>query len=228
LDNDADASGKKLWQWLGDVEFVSQDGVMPPIFSTQLEDWEAFRQKWQWDNRSMYASHDGLAAFLESRKKRYLHKGESKVVSDSSFKEIARHIWNYERGTWSCLAERASSHTNRRLRDALGLINSRKAWNQLVHFETSLSLLTKPTTTIKDTNTYRRWENIVHLKSCERNGSSSNCLFSKLRHLRKSKRTAKVWVEVAARKGRHKIATIPHPVNSPHAGKGGKTLNVST
>jgi hypothetical protein len=92
LDNDANASGKKLWTWLGDVEFVSQDGVMSPIFSTQLEDWEAFRQKWQWDNRGMYASHDGLAAFLESRKKRYLHKGESKVVSDPSFKETARHM----------------------------------------------------------------------------------------------------------------------------------------
>ena len=69
---------------------------MPPVFSTQLEDWESFKHKWQWDNRGKYAGDEGFFGFLELWRKRYLHKGESEMVSDVSFEETARQIWKYE------------------------------------------------------------------------------------------------------------------------------------
>lgn len=73
-----------------------QDGHVPPLFSTQLEDWESFQHKWQWDNRGKFASSEGFTTFLKSRRKRYLHKGESELVSDPSFEATVRKIWDYE------------------------------------------------------------------------------------------------------------------------------------
>ncbi|KAH8696864.1 hypothetical protein GQ44DRAFT_779505 [Phaeosphaeriaceae sp. PMI808] len=64
---DANANRKILEPWLGDT-----------------------------DNRGKYAGDEGFAAFLESRRKRYLHKGELEVVSDHSFEETAKQIWEYE------------------------------------------------------------------------------------------------------------------------------------
>ena len=93
---DAKASREKLELWLGDTDSGQPNGDVPPAFSAQLKDWEIFQQKWQWDNRGRYAGDEGFAAFLESRKRRYLHKGESEVVSDHSFEETARRIWEYE------------------------------------------------------------------------------------------------------------------------------------
>lgn len=117
---DAGASKEILRRWLGNIDSGSRDGDVPPAFSTQLEDWESFQHKWQWDNRGKYASDEGFTAFLESRRKRCLHKGESEVVSDPSFGATARN-----RDIWSCPAERVSRHTRRRSRNALRLTNSR-------------------------------------------------------------------------------------------------------
>jgi hypothetical protein len=66
----------------------SQDGVLP-VFS----DWMSFQHKWQWDNRGKYAGDEGFSAFLESRRKRYLHKGELGMVADPSFEAIVRRAW---------------------------------------------------------------------------------------------------------------------------------------
>ena len=93
---DAEASKEILRPWLGDTDLGCRDGDVPPAFSTQLEDWESFQHKWQWDNRGKYAGEEGFTPFLESRRKRYLHKGELKVVSDPSFEATARQIWEYE------------------------------------------------------------------------------------------------------------------------------------
>ena len=93
---DAKASKKMLVPWLGDTDSGYQNDTIPSVFSTQLEDWESFQHKWQWDNRGKYAGDEGFAAFLESRRRRCLHKGELQVVSDPSFEATARHIWDYE------------------------------------------------------------------------------------------------------------------------------------
>ena len=93
---DVNAGREKLELWLGGTDSSRQDGDVPPAFSAQLEDWETFQHKWQWDNRGRYAGDEGFAAFLESRRKRYLYKGESGVVLDHSFEETARRIWEYE------------------------------------------------------------------------------------------------------------------------------------
>ena len=57
---DAEASMEILRPWLADTEPGSEDGDVPPLFSTQLEDWESFQQKWQWDNRGRYAGDEGF------------------------------------------------------------------------------------------------------------------------------------------------------------------------
>lgn len=93
---DAEASSEILTQWLDDPDSGFRDGHVPPLFSTQLEDWESFQHKWQWDNRGKYASSEGFTSFLESQRKRWLHKGESKLVSDPSFEATTRKIWEYE------------------------------------------------------------------------------------------------------------------------------------
>ncbi|MCJ1425041.1 hypothetical protein MMC29_002929 [Sticta canariensis] len=93
---DVEASREMLRPWLGDKDLGSRDGDVPPAFSAQLDDWELFQHRWQWDNRGKYAGDEGFAAFLESRRKRYLHKGESEIVSDPSFEETARRIWKHE------------------------------------------------------------------------------------------------------------------------------------
>ena len=96
IPRDAEACREILRLWLDDPDSGCQDGHVPPLFSTQLEDWESFQHKWLWDNRGKFASDEGFTTFLESRRKRYLHKGESALVSDPSFEATARHIWDYE------------------------------------------------------------------------------------------------------------------------------------
>ena len=86
----AEAYRKTFGPWLGDTNTDSRDGDVPPVFSTQLEDWTSFQHKWQWDNRGKFAGDEGFSAFLESRKKRYLHKGELEMVSDPSFEATVR------------------------------------------------------------------------------------------------------------------------------------------
>ncbi|KAH6628926.1 hypothetical protein F5144DRAFT_655647 [Chaetomium tenue] len=71
-------------------------GDVPPLFSAQLEDWLTFRNKWQWDNRGSLASDEGFTSFLESPRRRYLHRGEAAAVSNPSFEAAFRHAWEYE------------------------------------------------------------------------------------------------------------------------------------
>ena len=94
---DVEAEKKNFEQWLGDIDSGSRDGDVPLVFSTQLEDWESFQHKWQWDNRGKFAGNEGFSAFLESRRNKYLHKGELKVVSDPSFKVMIKQTWKYEK-----------------------------------------------------------------------------------------------------------------------------------
>lgn len=56
----------------------------------------SFKHKWQWDNRGKIAAEEGFSAYLESRRRRYLHKGEVEMVSDGSFETTARQAWKYE------------------------------------------------------------------------------------------------------------------------------------
>ncbi|KAL7967283.1 hypothetical protein HDV63DRAFT_406915 [Trichoderma sp. SZMC 28014] len=93
---DVESSREMLMPWLGDKNLKCQDGDVPPVFSAQLDDWESFQHKWQWDNRGKYAGDEGFAAFLDSRRKRFLHKGETGVVSNPSFEDTARRIWQHE------------------------------------------------------------------------------------------------------------------------------------
>ncbi len=92
-----ESSKEILRLWLDDSsDWSCRDGDVPPAFSMQLEDWESFQHKWQWDNRGKYAGDEGFTAFSESRRRRWLHKGESDLVSDPSFEATARHIWQHE------------------------------------------------------------------------------------------------------------------------------------
>ncbi|KAI9671162.1 MAG: hypothetical protein M1817_003669 [Caeruleum heppii] len=93
---DAKANREGLEPWLSDTDPGSRDGNVPPVFSTQLEDWESFKHQWQWDNRGKYAGDEGFFGFLESKRKRWLHMGEPKVVSDPTFEDTTRHIWEYK------------------------------------------------------------------------------------------------------------------------------------
>ena len=97
---DAAVDKKSLEPWLNDKTSGSQDGDVPSVFSEQLEDWESFRHKWQWDNRGKIASEEGFSAFFESIKKKYLHQGETKWVSNPSFEETIRRVWEYESRFW--------------------------------------------------------------------------------------------------------------------------------
>ncbi|OXV12135.1 hypothetical protein Egran_00105 [Elaphomyces granulatus] len=93
---DAEVDRENFGPWLDDTLSRSRDGDVLPVFSTQLEDWMSFQHKWQWDNRGKYAGDEGFSASLESRRRRYLHKGELEMVSDPSFEAMARQIWKYE------------------------------------------------------------------------------------------------------------------------------------
>lgn len=93
---DADGDRETLTPWLGTTASDGRDDDVPPIFSTQLEDWETFQQKWQWDNRGKYAGEEGFSAFLGSQRREFLHKGEDKWVSNPMFEDTIRSVWKHE------------------------------------------------------------------------------------------------------------------------------------
>ncbi|KAI0398741.1 hypothetical protein F4802DRAFT_592198, partial [Xylaria palmicola] len=82
--------------WLGETGPSDGEGDVPPVFSTQLEDWMAFRQRWQWDNRGKAAGKQGFPAYLEWQRKMYLHKGEVDIVADPLFETTIKWIWDNE------------------------------------------------------------------------------------------------------------------------------------
>lgn len=91
-----ESSKETLRLWLDDTDWRCRDGDFLPAFSMQLEDWESFQHKWQWDNRGKYAGDEGFTAFFESQRKRFLHKGESGWVSNPDFEPAGRSIWQLE------------------------------------------------------------------------------------------------------------------------------------
>lgn len=67
---DLDADGDKLEPWLPEYKDPDRrDDDLPPVFSTQLKDWQLFQHKWQWDNRGRIACEEGFSAFLDSDRK---------------------------------------------------------------------------------------------------------------------------------------------------------------
>ncbi|KAI0399053.1 hypothetical protein F4802DRAFT_591126 [Xylaria palmicola] len=93
---DAQPNSQATAPWLGETGPSDGEGDVPPVFSTQLEDWMAFRQRWQWDNRGKAAGKQGFPAYLEWQRKMYLHKGEVDIVADPSFETTIKRIWDNE------------------------------------------------------------------------------------------------------------------------------------
>lgn len=91
---DSDADGDKLEPWLPEYKDPERrhDDV-PPVFSTQLKDWQLFQHRWQWDNRGRIACEEGFSAFLDSQRKADLHMGEVKYVSDPWYEDMLRNVW---------------------------------------------------------------------------------------------------------------------------------------
>ncbi|KAI0868387.1 hypothetical protein GGS24DRAFT_482530 [Hypoxylon argillaceum] len=86
-----------LFPWIDGINLMGEPlvgGDVPPLFSTQLEDWQAFQQRWQWDNRGKLEAEEGFSAFLESHTRFLLHKGRHKYVSCPTFEEESRMFWN--------------------------------------------------------------------------------------------------------------------------------------
>ncbi|KAL8938571.1 MAG: hypothetical protein Q9216_003821 [Gyalolechia sp. 2 TL-2023] len=81
--------------WLGDEGADLGDGNVPEIISTQLEHWNWFRQRWQWDNRGKAAGEEGFSAYLAWQRDVYLHRGELDMVTDPSFEATMRRIWDH-------------------------------------------------------------------------------------------------------------------------------------
>ena len=80
--------------WLGDEHLKLEDGDVPAILSTQLEHWNVFRQRWQWDNRGKAAGAAGFPAYLAGQRRLLLQKGEVEVAYDSSFEDTMKRIWD--------------------------------------------------------------------------------------------------------------------------------------
>ena len=93
---DVQMDNQAIAPWLGDTDSNNGDGDVPPVFSTQLEDWMSFRQRWQWDNRGKAAGKEGFPAYLAWQRKMYLHKGEVDMVAEPPFEAMTRRIWDHE------------------------------------------------------------------------------------------------------------------------------------
>lgn len=93
---DAQTDREALAPWLGDTVSNDRDSDVPPVFSTQLEDWISFQQRWQWDNRGKVLDKGGFPAYLEWQRKMYLYRGEVDMVSDPSFEATTKRIWEHK------------------------------------------------------------------------------------------------------------------------------------
>ncbi|KAL8856975.1 MAG: hypothetical protein Q9178_006470 [Gyalolechia marmorata] len=91
---DPDADGDELEPWLPEYKGPERrDDDLPPVFSTQLKDWQLFQYRWQWDNRGRIACEEGFSAFLDSDRKQELHGGETKEVSNPWYENTLRNVW---------------------------------------------------------------------------------------------------------------------------------------
>ena len=72
----------------------------------------------QWDNPGNIAGDEGFPAFLESRKKRHLHKREGKQLLTPRLRRRPGKHGSTSRDSQSYLGRKDSRHTHRRLRNA--------------------------------------------------------------------------------------------------------------
>ncbi|KAL9013452.1 MAG: hypothetical protein Q9173_001851, partial [Seirophora scorigena] len=94
---DPDADGDKLEPWLPEYKNPKRrDGDLPPVFSTQLKDWQLFQHTWQWDNRGKIACEEGFSAFLDWERKLDLHQGQHRCLADPWYEHDARLLWESE------------------------------------------------------------------------------------------------------------------------------------
>ncbi|KAL8858965.1 MAG: hypothetical protein Q9178_004446 [Gyalolechia marmorata] len=81
--------------WLSD-DPDSEDGIgdLKPVFTRQFWRWWEFRKS-QWDSRGLGDSEAGFSAFLEAEKRKHLAMGAKATVSQPSFNETTRRLWQY-------------------------------------------------------------------------------------------------------------------------------------
>ena len=79
--------------WLSDdPDSEIGDGDVKTIFTRQFARWWDFRKS-QWDNRGLGDSEEGFSAFLKANRRRYEELGAIRWVSDPSFDETMRRLW---------------------------------------------------------------------------------------------------------------------------------------
>lgn len=87
---------QEIAAWLSNDSPKLEEGDVPAILSTQLEHWNVFRQRWQWDNRGKAAGEAGFPAYLAGERRLLMHKGEVDVAYDPSFEDTMRRGWDYD------------------------------------------------------------------------------------------------------------------------------------
>ncbi|KAF1994017.1 hypothetical protein P154DRAFT_448666, partial [Amniculicola lignicola CBS 123094] len=88
------ASYEPVLPWLSDPDSASRKwGEIQTVFSRQLDRWWDFR-KWQWDNRGTADGDGGFSAFLAAERR--MCERRRIEVSDSSYEEIARRMWQWK------------------------------------------------------------------------------------------------------------------------------------
>ncbi|KAM3429694.1 hypothetical protein NHJ13734_008069 [Beauveria thailandica] len=87
-----------------DYKAVHKDDVAP-VFSGQLEDWLAFRHRWQWDNRGKAESGEGFNEHLASETKHFSDRGHGGWVKKKGFEAATRKVWDFYRAQAEPAAE---------------------------------------------------------------------------------------------------------------------------
>ncbi|KID94259.1 protein kinase, partial [Metarhizium majus ARSEF 297] len=86
---------KAIMPWLSDdPDSEVWDGEIKTVFSRQFTRWWDFRKS-QWDNRRIDIE-AGFSSFLEANKRKYEGMGATRMVSDPSFEETVRRLWQHK------------------------------------------------------------------------------------------------------------------------------------
>ncbi len=81
--------------WLSDdPDSETGTGDLKTVFTRQLSRWWEFRKS-QWDSRGLGDSEAGFSAFLEAEKRKHLAIGDKRWVSNPSFDETMRRVWQH-------------------------------------------------------------------------------------------------------------------------------------
>ncbi|KAM3497742.1 hypothetical protein MY10362_008920 [Beauveria mimosiformis] len=83
--------------WIDKDYKASHKDDVPPVFSGQLEDWLAFRHRWQWDNRGKAESGEGFKEHLASEGKHFSDRGHGGWVKMKGFEGATRTVWDFYR-----------------------------------------------------------------------------------------------------------------------------------